>query len=105
MLIAVLLIGLRGDGRTLIGTPYSSMNCAQFACAYTGHKTATAAQLFAEGRVGIAKAGDIVAFNGVHVAVMTPAGLVDSTPERGVGFVGAINPHDPWYAGPVRIIR
>lgn len=108
-LLAVLglsVIGLSGAVK-LIGTPYSTLNCSQFACKLTGHKKATAKQLFNEGKPGKvseAKNGDIVAFNGSHVAVMTNQGLMDSTPERGVGFVANVDPRDSWYKGPVRIV-
>jgi hypothetical protein len=102
-------LGLSG-AKSLIGTPYSVLTCSQFACALTGHKKMMAPELYAEGKPGKiedAKNGDIVAFNGSHVAVMTKDGLMDSIPERGVGFVdwSKVSPADPWYKGPIHIIK
>ena len=88
-----------------LGTPYSKMTCSQFTCAYTGHCTGNASQLFREGRDGVPQDGDIVAFGGKHVAVMTDKGLMDSVPERGVGFVSVSEMKDAWYSGPIRIIK
>ncbi|MFI5260791.1 MAG: hypothetical protein ACHQU0_03285 [Candidatus Paceibacteria bacterium] len=90
--------------RGLVGTPYSRMTCSQFTCAYTGHCTGNAQQLFNEGHSGTPKVGDIVAFGGRHVAVLTERGLLDSVPERGVGFVSSDELKDAWYAGPVRVV-
>lgn len=94
--------------KSLIGTPYNKLNCSQFACALTGHKPANAKQLFDEGQPGTladAQPGNIVAFNGGHVAVMTKDGLMDSTPERGVGMTGTPNKNDGWYRGPIHIVK
>lgn len=91
----------------LNGTPYSRMTCSQFACLVTGHKAATAKELYDEGKplTGELHDGDIVCFHGAHVGVWTAEGLMDSTPERGVGLVTKINRFDPWYAGSIRIVR
>lgn len=102
-LTTVLLLACLAGGR-IVGTSYAEMNCSQFACRYTGHRPATAAQLYAEGSPGQPHIGDIVAFHGAHVAVLTPDGLMDSTPERGVALAHPA-PGDAWYFGPVRIVH
>lgn len=106
---AVLMVAAataRNHYSTYVGTPYTTMNCSQFACLATGHMPSTAKQLFDEGQVLTdMKDGDIICFHGVHVGVWTDQGLMDSTPERGVGLVTKINKLDPWYAGPIRIVR
>jgi len=57
------------------------------------------------GTLNDAQPGNIVAFNGSHVAVMTKEGLMDSTPERGVGMTGTPAKNDPWYRGPIHIVK
>lgn len=104
-LLAMVLIAIQPS--SLIGTSYSTLNCAQFACRVTHHKAATAKQLFEEGTplVGQPHVGDIVCYRGGHVAVMTVNGLMDSVPERGVGYVGTVNKNDGWYFAPIHVVR
>lgn len=93
---------------SLLGTPYSALKCSQLACRVAGHSPATARQLFDEGSpiVSPLQPGDIVAFGGKHVAVVFADGsLVDSTPERGVGRLSKVAPHDAWYLGPLRVVK
>lgn len=87
---------------------YKDMNCSRFACMVTGHRPATAAQLYQEALpiTSPLRPGDIVCFHGVHVAVWTEAGLMDSIPSRGPGRVTRMDPADRWYyGGPVKVIR
>lgn len=106
MMVSVMMVSCGTP--SLFGTPYSSLKCSQLACLVAGHAPATARQLFDEGApiIGPLQPGDIVAFGGAHVAVVFADGsLVDSTPERGVGRVSKANPHDLWYAGPLRVVK
>jgi len=106
--IALLVVMASCGKPSLFGTPYSRLNCSQLACVVSGHRMSTAKQLFEEGTAITAplKPGDIVAFRGAHVAVVAQdGGLLDSTPERGVGRISRVNPNDLWYAGPVRVVR
>lgn len=108
-LILVLAAGTSCGKSSLLGITYGRINCAQLACLVAGHVPASAAKLFSEG-VAITEPlqpGDILAFHGgAHVAVVYSDGsLIDSTPERGVGVIGSIPPRDPWYSGPVRVVK
>ena len=49
--------------------------------------------------------GDIVAFHGCHVAIYHDGAIHDSDPRHdGVGLM-QYDGSDPWFAGPVRILR
>jgi len=104
--LIILILGLTSCNGTFWGTSYAIMNCSQFVCAYTHHQPATVRQLFDEGRPqhGPLHAGDIVVFGGRHAAVFDGEGLLDSIPERGVGRVEKLNPRDPWYSGPIKVV-
>jgi cell wall-associated NlpC family hydrolase len=107
----------------LRGTPYSELQCSSYICAAKKHANCTAQQMWenCNGTMELQqevtsfssldesqmRAGDVVAFGGVHVAVYVGNGhYMDATPERGVNEMTLpVNPSDPWYRGRVRILR
>jgi hypothetical protein len=109
--------------RAMEGTPYLEAPCSTYICAAKQHEKCSAQQMwescggaleveqevesFASVDVAQLLAGDVVNFRGVHVAVYVGDGTwMDSIPERGVGRMATpVNSVDPWYSGPVRILR
>jgi hypothetical protein len=102
------------------GSTYIDETCSQFVCRRANQPEFTAQEFWdgGEGRLQVVQAqpqfedvivknlreGDVIAFHGVHVAVYTHGAFVDSTPEHGVGRL-QYRTGDPWYAGPVRVLR
>jgi hypothetical protein len=104
------------------GVPYARMNCSQFVCMAKQHNYCSSAEIYrgCNGAFEIVeqaaslseidysrlRAGDIAAFHGVHVAAyVTGTTWLDSDPEHGgVGLMKA-TPFDPWFKGPIRILR
>ncbi len=107
----------------LNGTSYLELQCSTYICAAKKHEKCTAAEIwegcggameivqeaanFASVKESSLKPGDVVVFNGVHVAAYVGNGVwMDATPERGVGEMKLpVNEFDPWYRGTVRILR
>jgi hypothetical protein len=56
--------------------------------------------------ISVLKPGDVIAFNRTHVAAYLGQGqFLDSDPKHiGVGAM-EYTPSDPWFAGPVRVVR
>jgi hypothetical protein len=105
-----------------LGVPYYRLNCSQYICMAKQQPYCNSADMY-DGCYGALelieqvpsltevdysrlRAGDIAAFHGAHVAAyITGRTWVDSDPEHGgVGIMKAV-PHDPWFSGPVRILR
>lgn len=107
--------------RDLKGTSYQDATCSGYITEAKRHAPCSAAEIwngcrgdlveiaeassYSEVHIAALQNGDVLDFAGVHVGVILDGSLVDSTPERGVAIVGAINPHDLWYSGKVRILR
>lgn len=99
---------------TLMGTGYWKMSCSYFACAYAKAPHYMAPELWnvpagykqVGTKLADAKPGDIAAFHGVHVAVLSPEGIwLDSDyRHNGVGRMQA-SANDPWFRGEIKIIR
>lgn len=122
--IAMLLSG-SGDYisrlRSLQGSPYSQVNCSGLITKAKHHAQCSAREMwdgcggdlalveevssYAAVNLSALQDGDVLDFQGVHVAAVLDGALVDSIPERGVGRVEKVNRFDTWYAGKVRILR
>jgi cell wall-associated NlpC family hydrolase len=105
---------------SLRGTKYSTVSCSQFICIAKRHAQCSALKMWngcaddlevvqqveslAKVNRQSLRAGDVLDFRGVHVAVYVGNGeIMDSVPERGVGTVSDTS--DSWYSGKVRILR
>ena len=98
---------------------YWDMNCAQYVC-HTRHvPAATASQIYSgaasfrtvaeyQSFAAIDKAalhdGDVLAFNGTHVAVVVGNVIMDSDPKHGGPGLLQYVAGDSWFKGPVRIM-
>jgi hypothetical protein len=109
----------------LKGTSYWKLNCSQYITRAKGFRSCKAPQFFADGcdgalalveerqslrdiRTADLKAGDVLAFNGVHVAAYVGGGeFMDSDTNH--GGVGKMTPYaipnDPFFTGPVKVLR
>jgi hypothetical protein len=101
-------------------TTYWDLNCAQYVCHVRHVPAATATQIY-NGAAGfrtvaeyqsfaaIDKAalhdGDVLAFNGTHVAVVQGNVIMDSDPKHGGPGLLEYVAGDKWFAGPVKIMR
>jgi hypothetical protein len=104
------------------GVSYSRLNCSQYICLAKQRPYCTSSEIYqgchgafklvdevdslAEIDYSHLRAGDIAAFHGAHVAAYIGGTTwVDSDPEH--GGVGAMEArlHDPWFEGPIRILR
>jgi hypothetical protein len=114
--------GYLGRLESMRGTSYMKATCSGFICQAKGHAPCSALQFWtgcggdleviqqvsslAKVQLSTLQAGDVLDFNGSHVAVYVGNGqMMDSVPERGVGTL--LNPAaaDLWYSGSVRILR
>lgn len=102
------------------GPRYIDENCSQFVCRRAHRMEFKAQELWdgANGQLSVVQAqaqfedlivedlreGDVIAFHGVHVALYTHGGFMDSTPEHGAGRL-QYQAGDRWYTGPVRVLR
>jgi len=108
--------------RSFEGSSYSQVTCSALITKAKRHAPCSAADIWTgcDGDLAVIqkatslsavnkaklRAGDVVDFGGIHVAAYIGDGsFIDSTPERGVAKFDAVNPHDPWYSGKVRILR
>lgn len=109
----------------LRGTPYLTLDCANYICAARQHSHCGSADIFtgchgsmvmvAEVKtlteatsIPALQAGDVADFHGIHVAAYIGGGKwMDSNPDHnGVGDMNMHpSPSDLWYTGPVRIMR
>jgi hypothetical protein len=104
------------------GTRYMTATCSGFLCQAKGHAPCSALQFwtgcsgdlavvqqvasFAKLRMSTLQAGDVLDFNGSHVAVYVGnGGMMDSVPGRGVGTLSNPAANDLWYSGSVRVLR
>lgn len=114
LLICVLLAAL-----STRPTTYSDLNCAQYVCHVKHVPAATAAQIYSgaasfrtvaeyQSFAVIDKAalhdGDVLAFNGSHVAVVQGNVIMDSDPNHGGPGLLQYVAGDKWFAGPIRIM-
>lgn len=102
------------------GPAYLDETCSQFVCRRAHRPEFKAQELWdgADGQLQLVQAqpqfedvildhlqeGDVIAFHGVHVAVYTHGGFMDSTPEHGESRM-QYRAGDQWYSGPVRVMR
>lgn len=102
------------------GPRYIDETCSQFVCRRAHRPEFKAQELWdgADGQIRVVQAqaqfedlivedlreGDVIAFHGVHVALYTHGGFMDSTPEHGESRL-QYHAGDPWYTGPVRVLR
>jgi hypothetical protein len=115
LLLAVLSISCLP---TWYGTPYETLNCSQYVAKVNQSAPYTASELWAvpKGYKLIAEysafhlpesgtEGDVLALHGAHVAVYHDGIWTDSDPVH--GGVGRMQPrlYDPWFTGPVRLLR
>lgn len=125
-IVALFLCGSSEDYvsslRSSVGESYSDVTCSRLITKARRHAPCSARQ-FWDGcggdlvvvqevtslsavNKGTLHAGDVLDFGGIHVAAYLGAGeFIDSVPERGCAKIDAVNPHDPWYTGKVRILR
>lgn len=112
----------------LIGTPYAKLNCYEFIVAAHGGPRCTSAEMFSNGCDGRMKqiggtykdlielsvlhsgelqAGDVICFRGGHVAVYLSDDVIIDSGKDGVHkrSLLAQMPFDPWYHGPIRVMR
>jgi hypothetical protein len=112
----------------LIGTPYAKLNCYEFIIAAHGGPRCTSVEMFSSGCDGRMKqiggtykdlielsvlhsselqAGDVICFRGGHVAVYLSDDVIIDSGKDGVHkrSLLAQMPFDPWYHGPIRVMR
>jgi hypothetical protein len=104
------------------GVPYDRVNCSQYICQAKQQPFCNSAEIyegchgllevieqvpsFAEVDYSRLRAGDVAAFHGAHVAAyITRTTWVDSDPAHGGVGIAKPQPGDPWFKGPVRILR
>jgi hypothetical protein len=105
------------------GESYWTLNCSAYIRTANLHKSCGGAagmfngcrgdmtiiaeyKSFLEIPISVLKPGDVIAFNRAHVAAYIGQGeFMDSDPRHyGVGPM-EYTPGDPWFAGPVRVVR
>jgi hypothetical protein len=122
MKLVMVAFMLFSGGGWLFGKPtYLEQPCGKFACE-RAHRVPMSAQEIWDGgddqlRVVQAQAryedllpgslqeGDIVAFHGVHVAVYHAGQVIDSDPLHNGPGPMQYRADDPWFSGPVRVLR
>lgn len=96
---------------------YWDTNCAQYVSHVAGIPARTAAKFYSGEGLRLTGSfarfenlpplheGDIVAFNGSHVAVFTDGRLMDSDPAHGGPGPLRYVRGDSWFAGPIRVYK
>lgn len=117
--------GYLGRLLSLKGTPYLTLDCARYICAAKKHSHCGSRDIYSgcNGSMAVVaevktlaevqqlpnlQPGDVVDFHGIHVAAYIGEGkFMDSNPDRnGVDNMPLNpNPFDPWYNGPIRVMR